>query len=196
MQLFISSTSPFARLVRILLLEKQLAHETVLVDPWSPPPALREANPACKVPVLIDQGVAISHSLMIVQYLESAYPERALPPVSATETAQTAMAFVALEAFASLIIGRRSRADFDESPVGVRRREGLAEALRRLEAQPPAPFEGGTPSLLQTLVVVLLEAVRFRFDDAPWVPAVPRLTALCTALGQRPSFQDTRPYLV
>lgn len=196
MQLFISSTSPFARLVRILLLEKQLAHETVLVDPWSPPSALREANPACKVPVLIDQGVAISHSLMIVQYLESAYPERALPPASATETAQTAMAFVALEAFASLIIGRRSRADFDESPVGVRRREGLAEALRRLEAQLLAPFEGGTPSLLQTLVVVLLEAVRFRFDDAPWVPAVPRLTALCTALGQRPSFQDTRPYLV
>ncbi|MBA1194939.1 glutathione S-transferase family protein [Pseudomonas entomophila] len=196
MQLFISSTSPFARIVRILLQEKQLAHEAIQVDPWSPPPALREANPACKVPVLIDKGVAISHSLMIVQYLESTYPERALPPVSATETAQTAMAFVALEAFASLIIGRRSRADFDTSPVGQRRRDGLAEALRRLEAQPPALVEGGMPNLLQIVAVVLLEAVRFRFGEAPWVPVVPRLTALCAALGQRPSFQETRPFRV
>lgn len=196
MQLFISTTSPFARIVRILLQEKQLAHEAILVDPWSPPPALHEANPACKVPVLIDKDVAISHSLMIVHYLESAYPAPALPPASATETAQAAMAFVALEAFASLIIGRRSRADFDESPVGQRRRDGLAEALRRLEAQPPASFVDGMPSLLQIVVVVLLEAVRFRFDDAPWVPAVPRLAALCATLGQRPSFQGTRPFMV
>ncbi|WP_193559469.1 glutathione S-transferase N-terminal domain-containing protein [Pseudomonas nabeulensis] len=38
MKLFVSSTSPFARIVRILLQEKRIAHEQILVDPWACPP--------------------------------------------------------------------------------------------------------------------------------------------------------------
>lgn len=195
MKLFISSTSPFARIVRILLQEKGIAHEEVLVDPWASPAALIDATPTCKVPALVDAGVAISHSLLIAQYLEAAYPERALAIPSPCELAQSALAFGALEAFASIIIGRRTRPDFDDAPVGLRRRGAIEDALQRLNVGTSTHHECSMPSLANIITVVLLDAVRFRFGHAHWIPDVPALDALSNHLNQRASFASTRPIL-
>lgn len=193
MKLFVSSTSPFARIVRILLQEKGIAHEEVMVDPWACPTALVAANPACKVPTLVTQELSISNSLFIAQYLESAYPDRALPPVTPAELAQTALAFELIEAFASIIIGRRSLDDFDVSPVGLRRRDTLIDGLERLNRSAPRFDNDRIPGMVHIVVVVLLDALRFRFGDADWVPQTSRLDALSRQLNQRPSFLATRP---
>jgi glutathione S-transferase len=55
MKLFWSTSSPFARKVRVLLREKQLADrvEEIECNPFSDPPALRAANPLGKIPTLL-----------------------------------------------------------------------------------------------------------------------------------------------
>ncbi|MNN90967.1 hypothetical protein D3C81_2090080 [compost metagenome] len=48
------------------------------------------------------------------------------------------------------------------------------------------------PSLANIITVVLLDAVRFRFGNAHWVPDVPALDALSNHLNQRAPFASTR----
>lgn len=195
MKLFTSPTSPFARIIRILLREKNIPHEQIMVDPWACPEALLKANPACKVPVLVIDDLAISNSLCIAQYLESAYPDRALPRSTPAELAQVALAFELIEAFASIIIGRRSLENFDESPVGLRRRETLIEGLNRLNLNPPFYADDTVPAMGPVVAVVLVDALRFRFGNAEWMPDTSRLDALSQRLNQRPSFSLSQPVL-
>ena len=43
---------PFCRKVRLVLSEKNIPFESVVVEPWKRPAELRAINPACEVPVL------------------------------------------------------------------------------------------------------------------------------------------------
>ncbi len=196
MKLFYSTTSPYARLVRIALAEKgvQLA-EQQLTDPWKDDPALLAANAAARVPTLVlDDGRALSESLLIVMWLEARHPE---PPLFGGDPdavlPRAALAFGAIDAAAALIIGRRmTDASFDQSPVGLRRRRSVIEAMRRLETDPPR-HDGSTPDLAVIAAGVAIDYLRFRFPDVPWLPPLPRLDALSAQLGARSSFADTRP---
>jgi len=53
-RLFLNAASPYARLVRVVVIETGLESETDLhyVDPWDSPDALLVRNPAAKVPAL------------------------------------------------------------------------------------------------------------------------------------------------
>ena len=75
MQLLINTTSPYARLARIALIEKGLDIAPTLVDPWADDRRLRRANAATRVPTLVlDDGTPLTESLLIVQWLETARP--------------------------------------------------------------------------------------------------------------------------
>jgi glutathione S-transferase len=72
MKLFLNAASPYARLVRLVLLETGLhaATELHFVDPWESPPHLLAHNPASKVPVLLlDDGASLMESGCICDYL-------------------------------------------------------------------------------------------------------------------------------
>ena len=196
MKLFYSTTSPYARLVRIALSEKQIPGvDGELTDPWKDAPALLHANPSARVPaVVLDDGQALTESLLILLWLETQHPTPTLlghQPANVLSKAGVAMG--AIDAAAAIIIGRKmTDSSFDESPVGLRRRRSVVAAMERLEAGPPSD-EAGTPNLAVIASVVLLDYVRFRFPSAPWVPNVPRLEALAVRMRARPSFASTLP---
>jgi hypothetical protein len=74
MKLYISATSPFARKVRVLLIEKQVPHEVEVVDLWSPN-ELQQINPIGKVPALVlDDGRAMAGSAFIADWVDGRYP--------------------------------------------------------------------------------------------------------------------------
>lgn len=165
-----------------------------MVDPWAPPAALQQASPACKVPVLLlENGQSIADSQFIVQYLEAAFPDRSSPAPTVEAISRTALAFSLLEAFASIIIGRRSLEDFDRSIVGLRRRQSLIGGLQRLDVISPA-YQSGGPDMESIVTVVLVDAIRFRFPCAEWVPSTPRLDVLSNDLDTREAFYSTQPY--
>ncbi len=197
MRLFFSTTSPYARVARIALAEKGLdTVEGTLTDPWHDAPALLAANPSARVPaLLLDSGLPITESLLIVLWLETQRPQPSLlgaQPDHAISRAGVAMG--AIDAAAAIIISRRIDPGFDESPLGLRRRRSVVAALERLEADPPALGDrDATADLGVIAAVTLLDYIRFRFAAATWVPATPRLDALASRARERPSFASTLP---
>jgi glutathione S-transferase len=198
MRLFFSTTSPYARIARVALAEKGIAFERTLTDPWNDAPELLAANPSARVPaLLLDSELPLTESMLIVLWLETQRPQPSLlgpRPDRAISLAGVAMG--AIDAAAAIIISRRTAPTFDESPVGLRRRRSVVNALARLEADPPAlgaPVAEGTADLAVITAVVLLDYIRFRFATAAWVPATPRLDELAAQARRRPSFADTLP---
>jgi glutathione S-transferase len=79
MILYHSLTSPYARKVRVLLLEKKLPFEPVNVAESARP--VSEHNPLGKVPtLLLDDGTVLFDSSVISETLEALYPSPALLP--------------------------------------------------------------------------------------------------------------------
>lgn len=196
MRLHFSTTSPYARIVRVALAEKGCGNvEGHLTDPWKDAPSLLQANPSARVPSLVlDSGLSLNDSLLIVLWLET---QQAGPSLLGSDPSRVisnaGLAMGVIDAAAAIIIGRKSSdAGFDETPVGLRRRRSVIQGFQRLEADPP-PYRGGNLDLAVITAVVALDYVRFRFAGAPWLPAVPRLEVLAAATRDRPSLAATVP---
>jgi glutathione S-transferase len=72
---------PFCQKVRVVLEEKDLEYETVLVDlrkQDQKTPEFLQLNPYGKVPVLVDDDTVVYDSTVINEYLEDEYPIPAL----------------------------------------------------------------------------------------------------------------------
>ena len=207
MQLLANTTSPFVRIAHVAMIEKGLTVEPTLVDPWADDPRLRQANAATRVPSLVlDDGVALTESLLIVQWLEATRPAPQWPSLLGADTKRVAsvlsragVAIGAIEASVHTIITRKVTAPvlFDETPVGLRRRRTMIEGMQRLEAMAPAiagehPGQSA-PALDAICAVVLYDYQQFRYRDQSWLPATPGLQALAEALRVRPSVATTLP---
>jgi glutathione S-transferase len=86
--------SPFSAKVRIVCTEKALSYELREI-PWSratlwgpKPPELFAVSPRGEIPALIDEGIPIRDSTVIIEYLEERYPRPALMPRDPMERAQ------------------------------------------------------------------------------------------------------------
>ena len=74
---------PFCQKVRVVLEEKDLEYETVLVDlrkQDQKAPEFLQLNPYGKVPVLVDDDTVVYDSTIIIEYLDEEYPIPALLP--------------------------------------------------------------------------------------------------------------------
>ena len=72
---------PYCARVRIVLAEKGLEHETVVIDLGDRPAWLYELNPAGKVPVIEVDGWVLAESAVINEYLEERHPKPPLLPL-------------------------------------------------------------------------------------------------------------------
>ncbi|WP_299619414.1 glutathione S-transferase family protein [uncultured Tateyamaria sp.] len=79
-RLFHVPLSPFCRKVRLSLAEKKIEVELVEERYWEPEPDFLRRNPAAKVPVLRLDGVMMSESAAICEYIEETRPEPSLLP--------------------------------------------------------------------------------------------------------------------
>jgi glutathione S-transferase len=82
--------SPFSRKVRLVLKEKNLDFDMKVEPVWERRPEFLAINPAGEVPVLVEpDGMILSDSTAIVEFLEETYPERLLIGGDAAERAET-----------------------------------------------------------------------------------------------------------
>ena len=86
--LYDADRCPYCARVRIVLAEKGIDYETVVVDLDDRPAWIYEKNPLGKVPVLEEGAFVLPESEVINEYLEERYPEPTLWPVDPAERAE------------------------------------------------------------------------------------------------------------
>jgi glutathione S-transferase len=79
-RLFHVPLSPFCRKVRLSLAEKKVEVDLVEERYWEQDPEFMRRNPAGKVPVLKIDGITMSESTAICEYIEETRPEPSLLP--------------------------------------------------------------------------------------------------------------------
>lgn len=203
MELFLNATSPYARVVRIVALEKGLGDAVTLrwCDPWANDEALLIANPVGRVPALVTgDGQALGESLLIAQYLDAVGDGEPLLP-SARQTEMLALAGLGQglmdAAFHTVIARKHHGAEADASVLGQRRRRAIARTLAALEESladgERAPgFDPTRITLGDIVVVVALDYLAFRLPEIAWPQNLPRLADWHRAVIARDSFLSTR----
>lgn len=97
--LYDADRCPYCARVRIVLAEKEVPYETVVVDLEDRPAWIYEKNPLGKVPVLEEDDFVLPESAVIMEYLEERYPE---PPLWPADPAERAAGRLLVERFDQL----------------------------------------------------------------------------------------------
>lgn len=195
MKLFFNNSSPYSRVVRIVVLEKGLSDDITMVysNPWADEELLLEHNPTGRIPVLLtEDGVAITESLLIAQYLDSLTPHLLLQPAQDLRSLQLIglgqglMEACFTQAISERFEGARARDSF----FWRRRESAVARSLGRLEEL----IQGRSReafTLGEIIIVVALSYLEFRAPHNDWPRRFEGLRDLHARLSMRSSFQLT-----
>jgi glutathione S-transferase len=134
---------PYSQKVRVVMAEKELEYERVLVDLRKNEQRAAEflkLNPYGKVPVLIDEEIVIYDSTIINEYLEEEYPTPSLMPDDSAGRARVRL----LEDFCDnsfipptlIILAELARPQAERDMEKLKRFQGeIARVLAHLDAQ-------------------------------------------------------------
>jgi glutathione S-transferase len=196
-KLIIATPSPFARKARIALIEKTLAHEVVVQNPWQ---TSITANPLGKVPaLLLENGCVVHDSSVILEYLETL----GAPPVLIPTEPALRVAHKQIEAIADgicdavvLIVTERARPQEKRSTDWIARQaQKIPAALRELERllEGKEHFTPHGLGLAEITTGCALGYLDLRYPELDWRAANPGLAAMGKRLEQRASFLASRP---
>ena len=200
MKLLLSTASPYARKVWVMLHEKGLADRTELirVAAIEDPEALLAANPVGLVPTLVrDDGESLYDSIVITEYLDYLGGPRFYPQAGeARWQALRAQALCdgMLDAAVDTVLDRR-RPNAEQSPSWQAR---LADRIERLLAEMERQIAGlpaDADGLAQLFFPCALDYLLFREIVPDWRPAHPRLADWFAAAIARESLRATDPRL-
>ncbi|MEZ5855822.1 MAG: glutathione S-transferase family protein [Hyphomicrobiaceae bacterium] len=199
MKLYVTWTSPYARVARIVVHEKGLTDRVEVVEaktrtPDSPYYAI---NPAGRVPFLVrDDGVGMEDSGVISAYLDAidGNPTLALPPSA------HAWAYGRLEAWSrsitdgiSVWVREMRRPANERSPTIIAHEAARAERLADLWVRELAhPVMQGAPNLAQFMLLAGIESAAYA-GVAALETTRPELAAWANRLRERASVKATAP---
>ena len=130
--LYDADRCPYCARTRIVLAEKGIEYETVVVDLDDRPAWIYEKNRTGRVPVLEEDTFILAESAVIDEYLEERYPEPALLPSDPAARALARMLIFRFDELSRPYYALRRRDD----GAGERLDAELAKLDAVLEAQP------------------------------------------------------------
>src|SRR5262245_17668320 len=194
MKLYITTTSPFARMVRIVVLEKGLESrvEIIAAQTRTADSPYYRINPSGRVPYLVlDDGVGLEESALICAYLDRIDGKPAFDLPQGEEAWEVRR----LEALArSMLDGlavwlREIVRPLDEqSPTVIRHETERASRMADLwEKEIDHPLMSGALNLGQITFACAL-GLEARNPNLRWRPGHPKLCAWFDRIAVRPSF--------
>jgi len=177
--LYDADRCPYCARVRIVLAEKGVEYETVVIDLDDRPAWIYDKNPTGRVPVLEEDAFVLPESAVINEYLNERYP---LPPLLPEDPAERALARVRIFRFDHLskpyYALRRGENDA---------RERLDRELSNLDGvlQEQRFLTGRAFGLADIAYVPWILRARDRMDVD--LEAFPALTDWVSRLAERPS---------
>ncbi len=199
MQLYVTLTSPYARLARILVIEKGLEDRVEIIEAktrtaGSP---YYQINPSGRVPYVVDDaGVGMEDSQVICAYLDSLDGKPRLHRSSSDQD----WGYRRLEASArSMLDGIAVWAREIRRPESERSPTTLAHEAARtrrmadvFEAQIAAPLLQGPPDMAHLILAVAVETARSR-GLGDLTAGRPHLAAWMRRISDLPSMRATAP---
>lgn len=197
MKLYFSPTSPYARKVRMTILEKNLGEcvQLIAATPFADDAALKAANPLGKVPALIsDDGQRFFDSPVICAYLDeqSSLP-KLIPEGSKRWEVLTGAALadgMMDAAFSSVVERRRDKAQ--QSPDWLDR---WSQSIMRSMAFVENNVEvfNGAIDMAQIGLGAALDYIEFRSVVPQWQDSYPKAAAWFEEFSSRPCMQQADP---
>ncbi len=201
MKLYVTPTSPFARMVRIVIMEKRLDRrvEIIRAQTRTPDSPYYSINPSGRVPYLIrDDAGALEESQVICAYLDNLDGSPLFEPPSGDKGWESRR----LEALARSLLdglcvwGRELyRPEGERSPRIIeherQRRRRMADIW---ETEIDNPHMRGPLNMVQITLVCALQLER-RNPDIRLRQDHPKLAHWIDAIGKRPSIAETLPPL-
>lgn len=198
MKLYVTPGSPYARMARIVVLEKGLQErvEIIFAKTRTADSPYYQVNPSGRVPYLIrDDGVGMEESALICAYLDRLDGRPAFDPDGDSWEARR------LEALARSLLDGLSvwlrelyRPENERSPTVIRHEVARSERLLDLwEAKEiDHPLMRGRLNIIQLTLACAL-GLEARNADFRWRDARPKLTAWFERIAARPSWTATAP---
>jgi glutathione S-transferase len=173
--LYDADRCPYCARVRIVLAEKRIEYEAVVIDLDDRPAWIYEKNPAGRVPVIEEDAFVLAESAVIDEYLEERYPEPSLLPADPAERALARMRIFRFDDLSRPYYALR-RGDDDARPRLDAELSKLDAALR---AQPY--LTGRAFGLTDVAFIPWILRARDRLDvDVEAFPALAEWVARCS----------------
>ena len=139
MQIYQTDHSPFVARLRMAVYAKGIAVEWV--DPPDGPgsAAFAKISPLARVPVMVDRGLTLPESEVIVDYLEDRHPEPPLTPADAAEAARSRL----LARLADVYLAEPLREHFEAIKAGTTPPAALVDQIDRALAWIDHYLDGG-----------------------------------------------------
>ncbi|MHB1115650.1 glutathione S-transferase N-terminal domain-containing protein [Sideroxydans sp.] len=197
MKLIGSNTSPYVRKARLVLLEKNMAHDYVVDPPSDPNSEVYRVNPLGRIPALIlDDGECIFDSVVIAEYADTLNDTPILIP---RNDALARMRVRRWEALAdgimdSAIVVRNEvlRPQGNQLPATLAlHNNAITHTLQHIAAQLGTRdwCEGDALTLADLALVSALAYLDLRQPERDWRGAHPNLAAWFLRMSARPSIQ-------
>lgn len=198
MQLYVTLTSPYARLARIVVIEKGLEDRVEIVEAKTrtPDSPYYRVNPSGRVPFLISEGgLQMEDSRIICAYLDNLDGKPPLHPAADADWSHRRLEASARSMLDGIAVWAREMS----RPENLRSSTALAHEAARTQRMADV-FEGAVAhpvlqaetNMAQLVLAVALETARARkFGDL--TDGRPQLAAWLPPISQRPAMRATAP---
>lgn len=195
-----ATPSPYARKVRIALIEKHIPFELKTEVPWDGTTETPRYNPLEKLPVLITEtGESVYESRFILEWLEVKHPLLPLLPHDEDGRLQARQMEVLADGVCDAFVlhfFERHRAPEHQSKEWLARQRrkidgGLKEIAHRIGRREFAV--GNRFGLADIAAATVVGYLSVRYPELGWRSQYPDLAAYSDRMEQRPSLASTRP---
>jgi glutathione S-transferase len=203
MRLFYSAASPFARIVRIALLETGLdarvaKQEIARSRLYSPESEVLAFNPIGRVPTLeLDDGTILTESKLILDYIDAVNPGLRLLPRDGSDgwrtLAEMGQAWGLLDSVVTWLRALRSPEPQRVTAVVTSETTRANRAANALEIAVADGAYAGSLNAAQIVLGAGLGLIEPRLPVWKWREGRPGLSAWFDAIAAKPSFQSTVP---
>lgn len=200
MKLLASLTSPFARKVRIVLAEKHIEYQFEVTNPWEAGSPVLDFNPLGQVPVLVlDDGMAVFDSSVIVEYLDAMSPVNKLIPEPGRQRVQVrrweALADGVADAAVRIFLEKKRAEAMQDGAWITLQHAAVERGLNALEQElgDRLWYYGHGLSLADIAVACCLGYLDLRFPEVGWRQKHAGLAQHMDKLMRRPSFSENTP---
>ena len=199
MKLIGSKTSPYVRKVRVILAERDIAHQFVEESAWTAATTVPRYNPLNKVPALqLDDGECFYDSRVIAEYLDSISGSK-LIPAAGIERARVrrdeALGDGIADAGITAFLERKREASRQDAAWIARQMDKVNAAIAAVATRlgRDAYLGGAQLNLADIACACALFWAEFRMPELGWRETYPNLKAWAERMEMRPSFAATRP---